>query len=147
MKNDLLPEISSDLLAKNCSELEFESVKKYIKEFELDDRMLKQREFLTISDESGLVGFGRLREYGAFWELCSLGVVKPKRAKGFGKKLSKALIEKTTQPIYLVCVIPSFFMKFGFSICTDFPEEIREKLNYCINQLSVEEQYVVMKKN
>lgn len=147
MKNDLLSGIRSNYATKKCSELEFESVKKYIKEFELDDQMLKQKEFLTISNESGLLGFGRLREYGSFSELCSLGVIKKERGKGIGKKLSKALIEQIAQPIYLVCIIPSFFIKYGFSICTDFPREIREKLNYCVSSLSVEEPYVVMKKN
>ena len=132
--------------AKECSAKDFELVKKYIAEFELDDRNLQQDQFVTLSDESGLLGFGRVREYAGFSEMCSLGVITTERSKGIGKTLSLAMIKKARKSIYLVCIIPSYFEPMGFRICKDFPPEIQDKLNYCTHSLHVEEEYVVMRR-
>ncbi|WP_317897112.1 GNAT family N-acetyltransferase [Aurantibacillus circumpalustris] len=136
----------ADLKTEVCSTKNFELVKKYIAEFELDDRQLKQNEFLTVSDDKGLLGFGRLREYSDFTEFCSLGIITHERSKGLGKHLCEVLIKKAPNSIYIVCVIPSYFVPMGFEICTEYPEEILDKLKYCNNSLCVEEGYVVMRK-
>lgn len=129
----------------DCNRLQFELVKQYIQEFELDNRVLRSEEFLIEKDGLELLAFGRIREYSGFSELCSLGVIKKERSKGLGKKLTKALIKKSLQPLYLVCIIPDYFKVFGFSICTTFPLGIQDKLNYCTTHLEVNEEYVVMK--
>lgn len=135
------------LLIETCSAANFELVKKYITDFELDDRALIQEEFLTLSDSSQLLGFGRIREFSEFSELCSLGILQHQRAKKYGTFLCKALMQKTSKPLYLVCIIPKFFESLGFSICTQYPPEMLDKLNYCTQSLCVEESYVVMKRN
>lgn len=133
--------------AKDCTPEEFELVKKHIAEFELDDRQLQQKEFVTISDTSGLLGFGRVREYNGFSEMCSLGIIRSERSKGIGRLVSQAMIEKALNTIYLVCIIPAYFESMGFTICTDYPPEIQNKLNYCTDSLHADEEYVVMKKS
>lgn len=65
--------------------------------------------------------------------------------KGVGKRLVHALIQKTTKPLYLVCIIPTFFEPFGFIEVDEFPKAMQEKLNYCNSELIVSEKYVVMK--
>ena len=137
---------TADLKTEVCSTENFELVKKYIAEFELDDRELKQREFVTVSDNTGLLGFGRLREYKHFTEFCSLGILSHKRSKGLGKHLCEVLIEKAPNSVYIVCVIPSYFEPMGFEICNEYPDEITDKLNYCNGSLCVKEGYVVMRK-
>lgn len=134
------------LETQNCTLQDFELVKKYIADYELDDRKLLQEEFVTLKDDSGIVGFGRVREYEHFSEMCSLGVLTNERSKGIGKLLSEAMIKKATKVIYLVCIIPRYFESLGFMICKDFPVEIQNKLDYCMNSLHVEEEYVVMKR-
>lgn len=133
-------------IVTSCSKSQFEDVVKYIAQFELDDRELKPEEFVTLSDEKELVGFGRVREHKTCSELCSLGVVEKYRDKGVGKQLMQAMIQKATQVPYLVCIIPSYFEDFGFSICHDYPAEIEDKLRYCVGSLPVEERYVVMRR-
>ena len=130
-----------------CSASQFEEVKKHIHTFELDNRELTQAEFLVEHRGPELLGFGRIREYAGFSELCSLGVMEQQRLKGIGKKLCQALIKKSKQPLYLVCIIPDYFSSLGFSICNEYPAEIKNKLDYCIGSLPVEESYVVMKLN
>lgn len=77
--------------------------------------------------------------------MCSLGVIEPERLKGVGKQLVQALIQKADSPLFLVCIIPSFFSPFGFITVSEYPEEMQEKLNYCTSELVVPEKYIVMK--
>ena len=130
-----------------CSENDFPVITKLISEFYLDDNDLKSAQFLIAKDKGKVVGFGRLRQYPSCSELCSLGVVEDLRLKGIGSAVSRALIKKSTFPLYTVTIIPEFFSRFGFKIVTDFPTEIGVKHSYCTNALTVPETYVVMEFN
>ncbi len=128
----------------SCSPELFEAVKKHIRELELDDRQMIQEQFLIATVNNRLAGFGRVREFNGFSEMCSLGVLPGQRLQGLGITLVQHLIKKATQPIYMVCIIPSFFERLGFRICDHYPEEMQQKLDYCTNSLAVPEPYVVM---
>ncbi len=126
------------------SDKEFQEICNYIKEFELDNRDLKQQQFIASFRNDELVGFGRLRAHVDCIELCTLGVVIPHRRQGIGKAIVNELIKKTPREIYLVCIIPDFFIPFGFQIVEKFPTSILEKQNYCATELTVPEKYVAM---
>lgn len=124
---------------------QFAHIRRLITAFELDDRALHAAEFLAAVSDDQLMGFGRIRSYGSCSELCSLGVIEPKRHRGIGRTLVQALVAKAPQPLYLVCIIPGFFEPFGFHIVRSYPPELADKLAYCQEALSVPEPYVVMK--
>jgi N-acetylglutamate synthase-like GNAT family acetyltransferase len=123
---------------------QFNAICEYIKAFELDNRNLQKEEFIVATYQNEILGFGRLRKHADCIELCSLGVVTPHRMKGIGKGLVKALVESTNAPIYLVCIIPDFFTPFGFQQIRTFPDAIKNKMNYCTQELVVTEAYVAM---
>lgn len=123
---------------------QFTAICEYIKAFELDNRNLKKEEFIVALYQDEILGFGRLRKHADCIELCSLGVVTPHRMKGIGKGLVKALVESINAPIYLVCIIPDFFTPFGFQQISTFPDAIKNKMNYCTQELVVPETYVAM---
>lgn len=129
-----------------CGVRRFEEVRQYIQTFELDNRRLRPEDFLIALMDDTLVGFGRVREYGDCSELCSLGVTEPHRCKGIGSMLVRALVQKAQQPLYLVCIIPSFFEPHGFATCAHYPATMQQKLDYCNSALPVAEPYVVMTK-
>jgi N-acetylglutamate synthase-like GNAT family acetyltransferase len=129
-----------------CTAEQLQTVKNYISQFELDDRSLHHHQFLVAIQNTNIIGFGRIREHEGCSELCSLGVIHPERNKGVGKALTKALVKKAKQPLYLVCIIPQYFAPFGFKLCDKFPAELKNKLNYCTHELVVPETYVVMQK-
>jgi len=105
----------------------------------LDNRVLYKDEFLVAVCNNELLGFGRIRQRDDCSELCSLGVIEPERLKGVGKQLVQALIQKASEPLYLVCIIPQFFEPFGFAVVDEFPEAMQDKLNYCTSELVVPE--------
>lgn len=100
---------------------------------------------MVAKDKEKLLGFARIRKHKGCDEFCSLGVIESKRFNGIAKELVLAKIKVATQPVYLVCIIPEFFEKLGFSIVSEYPDEIVDKLNYCTSELVVPETYVVMK--
>jgi|ERR1043165_1583915 N-acetylglutamate synthase-like GNAT family acetyltransferase len=132
------------MILRTPSSSEFQRIKSYIREFELDDRCLQAEEFSAAFRGEELVGFGRLRKHADCTELCSLGVVTPHRRQGIGKALVADLIRRSETNIHLVCIIPGFFEPFGFRISKSYPSSIRDKLNYCISSLAVPETYVAM---
>lgn len=127
------------------SESDFKEICRLIALFELDNRGLEAAQFIIAANGHEISGFGRIRKYATCSELCSLGVVEPRRNKGIGSRLVKELSGKVTGPLYLVCIIPGFFEPLGFYVVNEYPLEIKDKLEYCISVLSVTEPYVVMK--
>jgi N-acetylglutamate synthase-like GNAT family acetyltransferase len=132
------------MILKTPSDKEFEQVCKYICELELDNRDLKQQEFIAAFFHDQLVGFGRLRQHTDCVELCSLGIIPDHQGKGIGKAIVSHLINSINQTIYLVCIIPEFFSQFGFKEVEKFPGSIENKINYCTKELIVPETYVAM---
>ncbi len=129
---------------KTPTDKEFVQICSLIKEFELDDRCLQKSEFTVASYKGELAGFGRLRKHIDCMELCSVGVLKTLRNKGIGKSLINNLLSKTNGPIYVVSIIPNYFREFNFKLSKQYPLSIKDKLNYCTQELVVLEQYVVM---
>jgi N-acetylglutamate synthase-like GNAT family acetyltransferase len=132
-------------LIEPCTIFDFKRVCELIQEFELDNRNLTPEQFLVIKQDFEIIAFGRVLEHENCSEICSLGVIKNKRNQGLAKKLMMALIQKATKPIYIVSILPKYFIAMGFELCDKFPEVIQGKLNYCTGSLPVDEKYLAMK--
>ncbi len=125
-------------------EQDFDFIKQHIQLFDLDNRDLQFQQFVVAKLDHNVVGFGRIRKHKGCDEFCSLGILESYRHQGIARALTLVCIELSTKPIYLVCIIPEFFEPLGFTIVTEYPPEILDKLNYCISELTVPEPYVVM---
>ena len=133
-----------ELVIRHPDTKEFQHICNYIREFELDDRELKIQQFAAAFRNNELVGFGRLRKHDDCTELCSLGVITSLRRKGIGKAIVNELIKRSPEKLYLVCIIPDFFIPFNFKVTNNYPSSIKNKLNYCTEELKVPEVYVAM---
>lgn len=138
--------VQPDVTITIAAEKDLAGIKSCIAQFRLDDEALETEQFLIAQHNNRLTGFGRIREYESCSELCSLGVIEPERNKGIGSLLTAALIQKAKKELYLVCIIPDFFLPHGFYITKEYPAPLAEKLYRCETALSVPEEYVVMKK-
>lgn len=130
-----------------ATEDDFDFIVEHVKKFDLDDRQMHYSQFTIAKRNNKIVGFGRIRKHNGCDEFCSLGVIEDDRHHGVARALIEARIKIATQPIYLVCIIPEMFIPLGFVVVTEYPREIKNKLEYCISALAVPEPYVVMKKN
>ena len=134
----------NELVFKTPTDTEFIDVCVLIDEYELDNRNLYKNEFTIALLNNKLVAFGRLREHNDCKELCSIGVIKKHRTQKIGSSLIKHMINNVPAPIYVVCIIPEYFKKFGFKITRNYPLSIKNKMDYCTNDLPVPETYVAM---
>lgn len=134
------------MLIRTPKHSEFLAICTFIEAFELDNRALLKDEFLAAFEGDELLGFGRIRRRKNCLELCSLGVITPHRLQGIGHALTKALLATCKEPVYLVCILPDFFSPLGFEVVSEFPDDMLEKKNYCELELSVPEEYLVMRR-
>ena len=137
--------LNNNISITKATEQDFDFIKQHIKLFELDNRDLQFQQFVVAKLNDEILGFGRIRKHKGFDEFCSLGIVEAYRQQGIAEALILARITLATQPIYLCCIIPELFEPLGFTLVTDYPPEMLDKLNYCVSELVVEEPYVVMK--
>lgn len=112
---------------------------------ELDSRDIHPQQFLMAKRNDELLGFGRIRKHNGCDEFCTLGVIARMQNNGVGKQIVSEIIKCSTQPLYLVCVIPDYFKPYGFEVVENYPVEMQNKLDYCNESLAVKETYVVMR--
>ena len=136
--------LHNNISITKATQQDFDFIKEHIRLFDLDNRDLQFQQFIVAKLNDEILGFGRIRKHRGLDEFCSLGIVEPYRQQGIAKALILERITLATQPIYLCCIIPELFEPFGFTIVTDYPLEMLDKLNYCTGELVVEEPYVVM---
>ncbi|MFI5222600.1 MAG: GNAT family N-acetyltransferase [Bacteroidia bacterium] len=116
----------TDTTKKDWNEIKFQ-----LKEHHLDDSEISIAQFVVCKEENKILGFGRIKKQNGFDEFCSLCVLEEHRNKGIGKALIEARIKKSTQPIYIVTIIPKYFLPFGFEEVLNYPEPLEQKKNNC----------------
>ena len=134
-----------DILISTPTNIEMTLIHHHVKDFVLDAEDLQKEQFLIARHKNTLIGFGRLRKHKDCTELCTLGVLPEHRGKGVGKKITNKLIKKAHSEIYVVCIIPNFFQKFGFEIVKNYPSSIARKHHLCTTKFIVDEAYCVMR--
>ncbi len=127
-----------------CTVKELEIVKKYIIEFQLDNRNLNFQLFTLVKYFEKIIGFARIVNHSSCTEICTLGVDEAYRNQGIAKFLIHHICKTITNPIYVVTIEPHIFRSSHFKIVTDMPHDLIAKLNYCTNELPVPQQYVAM---
>lgn len=138
--------LQNEISLSQASDRDFKLITHYVEKFELDGRDMNAAQFMVAKQQQHLLGFGRIRKHPDCDEYCTLGILEEHRSKGIGQLITKGIVAVATQPLFLVCIIPSYFEPFGFKMISEgIPEPVRAKLAYCTSSLSVPEEYVVMK--
>ena len=136
--------MKDDIIIRQPGDKEFEEVKKHVDDFWLDNETMQKEQFRILLYKNKLVGFGRIRKNKDATELCSLGIIKEMRLKGLGKVMVKGLLSEVKGDVYVVCVIPDFFRKAGFTEVAEYPTSIQKKVNLCTADYNVGEPYKVL---
>jgi N-acetylglutamate synthase-like GNAT family acetyltransferase len=113
-----LPGDMSDLLLK-------------AKALDLDCEGMDLSEFTIARKGKEIIGFGRLKRYDVCLEASTIGVIKEEQGKGIGSMIVNELLKRSTEDLYLICVIPAFFERFGFAEVNVFPDVLLKKCEFC----------------
>jgi len=121
-------------------------IKDLIKEYRLDDNNLSIDQFIIVKNEQTLLGFGRLKKHLDCDEVSSLGVLPQNRNKGVGKIIIEELVKQAAKNIYIVTIIPDYFVKLGFEKTCQFPASMMTKQNDCKDVCGCDSPTVMMLK-
>lgn len=128
-----------------ASETDFPVIQQLAKSFDLDMENVSWKQFVVMKKENNIIGFGRLRDYPEFAEIATIGVIHSERNKGVGSSIVKELIRTGPKEMYVTCVIPDFFSKFGFQTVKQYPPVLQKKVDFCKCYHFSDEQIFVMK--
>lgn len=135
----------NEVIVREPDSKEFEEVKKYVKQFWLDDEQMLKEQFKILLQDDKPVAFGRLREKEDATELCTLGVLEEYRGRRLGSAMVKSLVSLAKKDVHVVSVIPGFFRKQGFIPVQEYPASIKKKVELCTEHYHVGVPYQVMK--
>ena len=127
------------------SETDFSDIEKLAKSFDLDWEDVSREQFLVAKKMNSIVGFGRLRRHPECAEAATIGVIHPERSKGVGTSIVNELLRMGPKEIYVTCVIPEFFSRFGFQTVKQYPSVLQKKVDFCKCYNFTDEQIFVMK--
>ena len=135
MSSQIIPAVAADL-----KEIIF-----LAKSFDLDLEDVSWQQFVVAKKEKSIIGFGRLRSYLECTEVATVGVISEKRNQGIGTAIVKALIQIAPSEVFVTCVIPDFFLKFGFESVKQYPSVLQKKVDFCKLYDFNDDQIFVMK--
>lgn len=101
------------------------------KALDLDCEEMDVSDFTVAKKGDEIIGFGRLKRYDVCLEASTIGVVKEEQGKGIGSMIVKELLKRSKEDLYLICVIPGFFERFGFAEVDTFPDVLLKKCEFC----------------
>jgi N-acetylglutamate synthase-like GNAT family acetyltransferase len=88
-----------------------------VKQVGINPNGLDWHRFLIAEDQGQRIGIGQVKPHGpGVRELASIATVPERRGQGIATKIINALLEKETQPLYLMCEKhnETFYQPFGF---------------------------------
>lgn len=120
-----------EISVSKASVEDIQDIEKFAKNLNLDCEDLNYMDFIKAKRDNSIIGFGRLRRYSNCTELATLGVLPEERKNGIGSMIVTKLIDDGPQDIYITCVIPDFFKRFGFIQVNKYPEILKKKIDFC----------------
>lgn len=134
-----------DIKILPASETDFPVIERLAKSFDLDWEDVSREQFLVAKKMNNMVGFGRLRKHPECTEVATVGVIQSERSKGVGTSIVNELLRIAPKEIYVTCVIPEFFSRFGFQPVKQYPSVLQKKVDFCKCYNFSDEQIFVMK--
>jgi N-acetylglutamate synthase-like GNAT family acetyltransferase len=122
-----------DVEISKAQSQDFPYIEEKIKKYLLDSTNVGWRQFFVGRIKNKVVCFGRIIDFGDFFEIASLGVDYYYRKKGLGRKLLTFLIQEARRqdvqkPIYGVTHVAAFVASCGFVPVEDnYPEYLEYK--------------------
>jgi N-acetylglutamate synthase-like GNAT family acetyltransferase len=120
-------------------------IEQVAKSLDLDRENTSWEQFIVAKKGQTIIGFGRMRQYPECVEIATVGVITEEQKSGVGSMIIKELIRSGPREIFVTCVIPDFFGKFGFQQVKQYPSVLQKKVDFCKSYDFSDEQVFVMK--
>jgi N-acetylglutamate synthase-like GNAT family acetyltransferase len=123
MENRESPKVTgiSDITGKivrvrHATEADMGFIEDKMKKYRLDTRGLDYTEFAVATENSKIIGFGRLKRTETIYEIGCILVIEEKRRKGVGQLILEHLMEYApVDKVYVMTDWVDFFNELGFT--------------------------------
>jgi N-acetylglutamate synthase-like GNAT family acetyltransferase len=96
----------------------------------IDAETLDYGEFVVATEEGNIVGFGRLRKTGKFYQIGCVAVVEERRSRGIGALIVKHLLDfAQVDMVYVLTDLVDYFKKMGFVEMKEGSKELFDALD------------------
>jgi N-acetylglutamate synthase-like GNAT family acetyltransferase len=107
-------------------------IREKLKNYILDATDTHWKRFFVAKNNNKTVAFGRIKDYGEYFEIASIGVDYYHRGKGIGTKMILFLVDEAKRinpgkQIYGISHRPNFLKKAGFEEISSAPEALEHK--------------------
>jgi N-acetylglutamate synthase-like GNAT family acetyltransferase len=104
------------LRVRHATEADMGFIEGKMKNYRLDTRDLDYREFVVATEDSRIIGFGRLRKTETIYEIGCILAIEEKRRKGIGQLILKHLMEYApVDKVYVMTDWVDQFNELGFT--------------------------------
>ena len=138
--------LKKSILIEHAFASDMPLIEQLAKAFDLDCNDFILDQFIVAKRNEKIIGFGRLRKYPECAEIATVGVIEEEQKNGVGSLIVKELIRTGPSEIFVTCVIPDFFNKFGFQMVKQYPAVLQKKVDFCKSYDFSDEQVFVMKR-
>jgi N-acetylglutamate synthase-like GNAT family acetyltransferase len=141
----LLKQKQVEISVEKAARADMEDIARKADALDLDCTNLGYEQFVVARRNGVILGFGRLKKYYDWSELATLGVVKEEQGKGIGTAIVCELLKEKGTDVYVTCVIPEYFSRFGFYAVKEFPKLLMKKYDFCRSFGFADNEVFVMK--
>lgn len=114
---------------RHATEADGAFVEESVKKHHFDVETLNPEEFVVATENGDLIGLGRLRKTGEYYEIDSVLVVEKMRRGGIGSLIVQHLIgDAPATKIYVLTDLVGFFKRLGFVETQESPPRLSSKL-------------------
>ena len=101
---------------RHATEADMGFIEDKMKKYRLDTRDLDYGEFAVATEDSKIIGFGRLKKMDTIYEIGCILVIEEKRRKGVGQLILKHLMEYApVDKVYVMTDLVDYFNELGFT--------------------------------
>jgi N-acetylglutamate synthase-like GNAT family acetyltransferase len=101
---------------RHASEADMVFIKEKMKKYHFDAQDLDYREFAVATENSKIIGFGRLKKTETIYEIGCILVIEEKRGEGVGKLILEHLMEYApVEKVYVMTEWVDQFNELGFT--------------------------------
>ena len=126
--------IELPLVIRRASEADQDTIRRLIKEANLNRMSLNWPNFVLAEEDGAIVGVGQVKAHGdGSRELASIAVVPPRQGQGIGSRLIKTLLAREPGVVlYLTCrrELEGYYERFGFRTlgASEYPPYFRRMI-------------------
>jgi N-acetylglutamate synthase-like GNAT family acetyltransferase len=108
---------ADSVIIRPATKADQQAIKQIIQEAQINPMGLLWSRFIVAEIDGRVIGTGQVKPHGdGTRELASIAIIPDYQGRGIASKIIRALLERESEPLYLMCLLENekFYQRFGF---------------------------------